>query len=967
MHEPPGKTRHSLFRRRKIPAWLIFLPCTAAFLAGAPPSARGQTIPTTLYDAASGLTNISIMSAMQLPTGQIIAATQHGFYFFDGRRFVPFGPEQGLPAAGVGVAAAQTGDGDLILTYADMIYVAHNLSAAASPDRLRFQPVDNGRSLGHDSHRRIMPWRGGLVVTDRDRLLFIHKEGARERISLLASTLGMQGDPLTDVTALHEDGDTLWIGTSNGRLCAVSGPDLHCPSLPSLAEPRGLGAITQDRDGTLLARTLHELVVVPRGPAAPHVETIPHAGRQYENYQHLLTMSWSPQGALITQADNDELAIRTGGTWKTVTLDGELSNSPLTALLFDQQGALWMGRMGYGLARAGGFGTFETFSRRDGLASDVMWQMARQPGGPLWIASDTGISALDTRTNTVVRTIGQAGFHIAADRHGGIWQAGPEGVVYHDAQTDWQRDHAIKRVNQILIGRGDDIWLLSDHGAWLADAARRDQEPVPVPGLDGSYVTGLIDAAGTAWLVERGRLVARHADGTMAIMLPKWTLATFAPYVIAMQDDHHLWIGGQGGLYRLTHDGDRVQDLTFCDPAVIGNNMLYSLVIDRHGRVWAGSDRGVNVFDGKRWVTITEADGLVSNDLDQDSLLEDADGSIWIGTSRGLSHLLRPEALLTDISPQPVITAMALGEHPYYGGRAAFSRAPLRVTFGTLDYRDAPRLRFRYRLEGADESWNETAEGSVRYPSVPPGSHRFMLMAFDPDRHQQSAIVTARITMAHPWWDGWAVRGLAAVCLLLAGYMAWRIRVGLLIKQRRKLQSIVDRQTQEIRAAHQALIEQSRLDSLTGLLNRGAIQSLLQSSLAELPAATPLMAGLIDVDHFKQINDRWGHLTGDDVLTEIGSRLRQGLSGGDAAGRYGGEEFLVVLMGESATLPHMQALCHTLGAMPATVGTPDLVVTVSAGIALACANETWQSLIERADKALYRAKAEGRNRVIQAP
>lgn len=967
MHGPPEKKRRPLFRRRKILACLAFLHCIVAFVAVMSPSAHGQTIPTTLYDATSGLSNLSVISAIELPTGQILVVTQHGFFFFDGRRFLPAGPRQGLPAAGVGVAAAVTRQGDLILAYADMIYVAYNIAGTRSPDQLHFLPIDCGHPLGHDSHRKIVPWHDGLVVTDRDRLLFIQKDATGERISLLATTLGMRDDPLTDVSALHADGDTLWIGTSDGRLCALSGPTLHCRSLPPMARPRRLEAILQDRDGTVFARTLHELVVVPRGTTTPHVETIPHAERQYANYQHLLTMSWSPRGALVTQADDDQLAIRTDGNWKSVTLDGEQSDSPLTALLFDKQGNLWIGRMGYGLTRATGFGIFETFTRRDGLASDVIWQMARQPAGPLWIDTDTGISALDTRTNTVVRTIGEAGLHIAIDRRGILWQSGPEGVSLHDTQSTWRRDLAIKRVNQILIGNGDDIWLLSDHGAWLADAGRRDQDPVPVQGLTGSYVRGQIDTTGTLWLLQRQQLVVRHPDGTTTVVMPRWPLATFAPYVIDQQDDHRLWIGGQGGVYRLTHDGDHIDDVTFYNAATVGNAILYSLMVDHKGRVWAGSDRGLNVFDGSRWITITEADGLATNDLDQDSLLEDTDRSLWIGTSRGLSHLLQPEALLANISLQPVITAMELGQNPYHGEPIAFSHAPMRVMFGTLDYRDAPRIRFRYQLEGVDESWVETTEGSVRYPSIPPGTHRFMLVAFDPDRHQQSAVVTATITMAYPWWERWPVLCLAAACVLLAGYMAWRVRVGLLIKQRQKLQTIVERQTREIRAAHQALIEQSRLDSLTGLLNRGAIQSLLQSALAELPPGTPLMAGLIDVDYFKQINDGWGHLIGDEVLAGLGSRLRQAMTQGDAAGRYGGEEFLVVLTGERAAATHMEALCRSLNGLPIPTGVPDLVVTVSAGVAMAGANETWQSLIARADKALYRAKAEGRDRVVLAP
>ncbi|RDI37641.1 diguanylate cyclase (GGDEF)-like protein [Gluconacetobacter liquefaciens] len=941
--------------------------CAAFLTITATLPLQAQTIATTLHDASSGLTNTSVLSAIQLPAGQILATTQEGFFFFDGRQFLPLGPAQGLPPGAPGAAAALTSRGDLILVYADMIYVAHDLATAGSPDRLHFVRVDTGDLLSHDSYRKIEPWRDGLVITEHDHLLFVHPDGTGERIDRLATILSLKEDFLRDVSALHADGDTLWIGTGDGHLCALGKQPPHCPSLPPLAAPRRMEAIVQDHHGTLYARTLHEFVTVPPAPTPATVEKIPHAEGQYENYQHFLTMSWSPAGKLVTQTDDGQLAVLAGGEWKIRSLDGEQSTSPLSTLLFDRQGALWIGRMGFGLARTRGFAVFETFGRRNGLAGDVIWQVIRQPGGPLWITTDTGISALDTHSDTVLRTIPHAAFFIAADHHGCIWHDGPDGVSRHDLLTDWQRDYPIKRINQILPGLADDLWLLSDQGAWLADTARRDQPPAQVPGLSGSYSTGFIDAAGTLWLLEGRHLLARHRDGSQAVVLRTWPLPTFVPYLIKARNDHQLWIAGHGGLYRLTHAGDRVTSLKFYGPTETGNNTLYNLLIDRRNRVWTGSSHGLSVFDGQRWTTITEADGLASNDLDQDSLLEDADGSLWIGTSRGLSHLVQPDDALRDMPLQPVITAMTLGEHPYHGEKVRYSRAPLHVTFGTLDYRDAPRIHFRYRLEGADDGWNETGDGSVRYPSMPPGTHRFLLMAYDPGRNQHSAIISARVEMAYPWWERWPVLLLATLFFLLAGYMVWRIRVGLLIKQRRKLQEIVHRQTEEIRSAHQALIRQARLDSLTGLLNRGAIQTHLQACLAEQSAEVPLAAGLVDVDHFKQINDGWGHLAGDEVLTEIGRILRRELRPEEAAGRYGGEEFLVVLTGQEPAGDRMRTLCRFLN-WPLSPDRPSgQHVTVSAGVAEARPGETWQSLIGRADKALYRAKAEGRDRVIEAP
>ena len=151
-------------------------------------------------------------------------------------------------------------------------------------------------------------------------------------------------------------------------------------------------------------------------------------------------------------------------------------------------------------------------------------------------------------------------------------------------------------------------------------------------------------------------------------------------------------------------------------------------------------------------------------------------------------------------------------------------------------------------------------------------------------------------------------------------------------------------------------------DALTGLPNRRAFLARTTAATAGGRAGALL---LLDADHFKQINDRWGHAVGDACLSAIGERLRASLRPGDIVGRIGGEEFSIFLPG--ATREQAEALgarlCEAIG-VEALGAEEALGVTLSIGAALGAPGTPLDRLMARADRALYRAKAEGRARVV---
>ncbi|MBU2294410.1 MAG: GGDEF domain-containing protein, partial [Gammaproteobacteria bacterium] len=170
-----------------------------------------------------------------------------------------------------------------------------------------------------------------------------------------------------------------------------------------------------------------------------------------------------------------------------------------------------------------------------------------------------------------------------------------------------------------------------------------------------------------------------------------------------------------------------------------------------------------------------------------------------------------------------------------------------------------------------------------------------------------------------------------------------------------------------ITTLHEQLQEQALCDPLTGLYNRRYLDEFFSRELALAQRErTPISLALIDLDHFKLLNDEHGHLEGDDVLKGVAQHLLENLRSSDAVFRIGGEEFLLILPRADAheARARMETICRDLAAHPLPTRGGARYVTLSAGLAL------WpeqglvlDELLQVADAALYKAKHAGRNRV----
>ncbi len=179
------------------------------------------------------------------------------------------------------------------------------------------------------------------------------------------------------------------------------------------------------------------------------------------------------------------------------------------------------------------------------------------------------------------------------------------------------------------------------------------------------------------------------------------------------------------------------------------------------------------------------------------------------------------------------------------------------------------------------------------------------------------------------------------------------------------------RQLATLSAMFEEVKDEADRDQLTGLMSRRRVLNQLDMELERtLRQGTSTAVIMIDLDHFKRVNDEHGHVVGDLVLSEVGRVVREQIRTTDSAGRYGGEELIVVLSGSTDPVAAAEKIREAIRALRITTDTGEVVIpTASLGVSevkgTSIEPHRAMTLIERADAALYQAKSSGRDRVAQ--
>lgn len=423
-----------------------------------------------------------------------------------------------------------------------------------------------------------------------------------------------------------------------------------------------------------------------------------------------------------------------------------------------------------------------------------------------------------------------------------------------------------------------------------------------------------------------------------------------------------------------------------------GNDAAYAIVDGERGSGWA-----------ERWTR--RGAGFVRSELElaplRDSYpisitVDAAADRVWFITAEALYALDSRRAEWRPPAPRLLWSSLHIGGKP-----VPVRAAGAELTIGPLRLPTIGPALYTVGIDHALAAGSASLDALVAIPgSLPGDDFSYHSDVFAPDRRlpspglsqarladgayrgsirardaygQTSAPLNLHFSVAPPWF-----RSPAAIvvygALLLAGWI-WGARRIASRQQRRlaQLEALVDQRTAELkqnarllRIERDTLDKLAKSDALTGLANRRHLDSRLPLELARMQRrGIPLSLVMIDLDHFKGINDRFGHETGDRVLAEVAALIRRLCRPYDEGFRYGGEE-IVLLMPETR---HQEAvlgterLRHAIEHHRWSTMRAELTVTASFGITQARPGDDPQALLARADSALYRAKRRGRNRV----
>lgn len=942
----------------------------------------------TNWNTATGLPQSTVIAVEQTTDGYMWLGTEEGLTRFDGVRFTVF-TRRNTPGLASNYIQALRADPDGSLWIGTDTGLSHFRANPEERQSGTFDMLTTADGLSSNNITALCEdHEGGLWIGTSDGLNRL-RHGHIQQWSVKDGLAGM------GVNAMAVDsGGTLWVGTEKGLSRFEKG------HFVTLSKHSGLPsdivtALAASPDGSIYVGTLsNQVAQILRG----HL-TILEPRLPWNEINALLP---DRNGSLWMAFDHHGIGRLQKGRLDLYDAARGLPSDRCSNVLFeDREGSLWLGLQDAGVVQLRD-GKFSVFGQPEGLSGNYIDSVMQAQDGTMWIAADTdGLNHLlaDGKVELWNQSRGlpnQEIFSILQTRDGSLWVGYRRGTlarmrngriwIYHDNQAadvgllslfedrqgqlwvgfagsglalfDNGHFHHVTstgQVRSIIQSTDGALWIgLDGDGVERFDGGSITRRFTSADGLAGNHVLGLDgDRDGTIWVGTADGL-SRIRDGHIISWTPQQGLPDSAVGSVIEDNLGNLWIGGDSGILRIAK-----QELN--QSALAPGSAIHPVVY--------------GTSDGLRTRETLYGTGQ--------PVWKSRDGRLWFSTIMGAAVIDPAHIAANQIVPPVWIERVTFNSQNVLlrdGLHLGPGSGNLEVTFTAPSFVAPQQVRFRYRLRGFDPDWVYTSSRVAWYTNLPSGHYDFAVEAANSDdvwnRAGASFHFVLRPLAIHT--------PLAWFCYaILASLLAWSIvdlRTRNLRKRQKELtQTVAERTAQleeekaALEAARHELHIQATHDSLTGLFNRAAILEHLQREISRAKRDRMTLTVVIaDLDHFKDLNDSYGHLCGDDTIREAAERFRAVMRNYDLAGRYGGEEFLMLLPGLDPRMApaRLNELLEAIRSRPFHVGETEVELTCSIGVAIFRPDlemPTVRDLLSRADTALYTAKRGGRNQVVFEP
>lgn len=987
----PSSTRLDfLSRSLKSGLLMVLLLLMAAPVAALESDRALNEFTLSHWNSSNGLAHNMVTAIAQTPEGYLWLGSFEGLSRFNGSEFVALGGRS-LPLAEI------NGIRGLVVDDSGKLWVSSaraGLFALSAQGWQRFGPEQG------------QPFRQMLgVETSSDGWLWLIGEEngiARwrpgEQPLRVNHASGLAND--TVYTTLADEAGGVYVGTASGLdHVSAAGEVTHFGDMHGVpASP--VRSVHRSPDGGF-ALTVAGRVgwIGPQGFRYLQGDRIPTSAQ--------LLMYDSDGGLLI--GTNDQGLWRYGprGLEQLDRRHG-LHGNRVVSLYEDREGSIWIGSSD-GLYQLRDL-IFTSIDGRQGIGEGYVRALSEYPAGTLWIGSTDGLYRREGESvQRFARENGLPNDSILSLANSpaqgllvGTFGGGLARIVGDRAERLPGTERlATLQIRALLPSRDGSLWIASNSGLFH----RVDQQLTRYgreQGLPRDFTMALTeDAAGQLWVGTSGglvRMIGDHVD----VFGPAEGLQAEDIFCIHEQPSGELWIGSNRGLKRY-HAG-RFQDVPGDDPAF--NTSLFQILEDVEGNFWISSNRGIFRLPATELAAVRagregpvsvrrhdRSDGMgneQANGASQPAGIRLADGSLRFATAAGVAAVdpqrlfprrpVRIDPLVESVSVDNEVTAVLQGQTLPAGTRR------LEFRYVGLSLLIPERIRYRHRLVGFDEHWiNAGSQRVAAYTNLAPGDYRFEVEAASNEAAASSTELA--FSIAPWWWQRRSTQALAALLVLSLLVIAWQWRTTRLIRRSRELERLVAERTRDLEAKalelaqadaekgqlverlrdqSEAFERQALEDWLTGLPNRRAFEELLPQQFAAARASKrPLSVAIADIDHFKDINDRYSHATGDKVLKAVADTLRLGVGTGALIARWGGEEFMLLFpdCDLEQALERCERLRHAIAIrVPFLPDGMPQNVTLSFGVAkLGAEHHRPEQLLSVADRRLYEAKNAGRN------